>query len=296
MHNSLRLLRTYLATALAAALLAVVLCCCLPKTYAARVKVSNEKNQTGLLIGMTGMRASLDNLAEKGGLQYVDVYAQVLAADDFLREVGGVVLPSGITYYQHLARGKALQEAEVIDRMREHIRFQVSSEFSTLLLRVTDRDPLVAAHMADSVSARLQAAVCRLRTAQLRAQLEHALQTQQQAREAYQRTARLCADYADSHLETADPREEEELNRLQGDKNRAMVFYTTAAVEVTRLRALIGRNASPFAVIYGASVPRHAERPSLPLYILAFIFIAWVGLTWVILYRRKFRNQPRHDD
>ena len=154
-------------------------------------------------------------------------------------------------------------------------------------ITVRMQDPLVAATVADSVVARLQACITGYRTK--KAVDDYAcIESLCRERQAeYYAAQQRYAAYADGNASLYTRRSMVEGERLQNDMNQAYQIYTQVASQLQTARARIQEAKPVFAVVNPATVPVRASSPRRARIVLAFAAAAAAAAAaWVLLENR----------
>ena len=262
----------YIFATLIATLLAVVVWFCVPKEYTAVVKVSDEYKETDLAIGMTRAKANLRNLIGDAniGINNMDIYSQLLTSNDFVRKIAQTTISKkGQTY------GEYLEEEDTINAVSKHINYNYSNRQETLIISFTDRDPIIAAQMLDSVTTQLQSMVTSHRHEITLSALSNAINNLKKAKEKYDIALHNYSTFADFNWNISTTIAEQKEASLKEEVTLAYNHYEDASKEYARQQALSQRSYHPFAVIKSNSIPVK-NNSHLASYLLPFIFIALI--------------------
>ena len=146
----------YIVTTIIATLLALVVWLLVPKEYTAITKLSDEYKEVDLAIGLDKIKAQIKNVSggANKGINDFEVYAKFLKSKDFARTISQSKIPK-----KNMTYGEYLNKKDTIDAILDNINYNLSVKHQTLTISFTDRDPVVAAQMLDSVTAHLQAII-----------------------------------------------------------------------------------------------------------------------------------------
>ena len=292
--------RTYLLTCCVAMALAVVAVMSIPKEYASRLTIADESKETDLLLGLSHMRAWMKGtLKLNTGYKNIEVYGRHIASRAFAEEMGGVQIEGYGTDYAHYLREHHRRpwwehlltpddEVDFTGIIEEAIKMEVSGKYSTIRIQTTDQDPVVAAQLCDSV----------------RVLLEHFVRGEQQkiamhlrdnyailrrdAEQRYRDAQQRYTTYMDSHNESRLASETNEEKALQKEYDKAYEQYNEASLQYLRAEALVNKPTQPFAIVKNATVINKVHSPRAMGYLLAFLSIALITTTWVVLLRKKY--------
>ena len=182
--------------------------------------------------------------------------------------------------------GEYLNKEDTIDAILDNINYNLSVKHQTLTISFTDRDPVVAAQMLDSVTAHLQATITAQRYQVAEAALISATAELERARRDYQELRHKYSAFVDSHLNLHSERRIQEENALKNECTLSYNHLSNIANEVAREKALMQRAYMSFAVIQSNTVPL---KPNIFFigYLLSSIFIALLFSHGLICYKRK---------
>ena len=273
-----------------ATLLAIVVWLCTPKEYTALVKVSDEYKETDIAIGLTSMKAHIRNLMDRGnsGINNMATYSKIILTEDFARNIAGKQIPGRQTTY-----GNYLGERDTVNAVLEHINYNHNTRQETLTISFTDRDPLIAAQMLDSVTALLQDMVTSHRRQIAEAVRQDAAQELRKAEEEYKKAEERYASFADSHADTGTQSEKKTEEALKNEVTLAYKHFEEVTNKYARQSAISQRSYLSFSVARNNTVPAR-PRGTFMGYWLSFLLIA-LALTHVARCYRSGRVRPSLD-
>lgn len=276
----------YIITTTIATLLAIIVWLWVPKDYTAITKLSDEYREVDLAIGLDNTKAQINNITGSAnkGINNIEVYAKILKSKDFARTISHSKIPEkGMTY------GEYLNKEDTIDAILDNINYNLSVKHQTLTISFTDRDPVVAAQMLDSVTVHLQATVTDQRHQVAEAALKSATAELERAKRDYQELCHKYNAFADSHLNSLSEQRIQEENALKNECALSYRHLRDVTNEYVREKALMQRAYMSFAVIQSNSVPQKPNSFFIG-YLLSFIFIALLFLHGFICYKRKTKE------
>ena len=275
--------RPYISATIVATLLAIAVWLCLPNEYAAKTKISDEYKEVDIAIGLSKIEAQINAAKANVGTNDMGTYCHILKTEDFARDISHVRLKDkGMTY------GEYLEEKDTIETVLDHIEYNYSSSTTTLTIQFTDRDPVVAAEMLDSVTMHLQQRVTSYRQRMARAALADAEAVRQRAWADYLEAQANYSDYMDTHNDILLEKEKGEEKILLQDMNLTREHYEEATEKCVRYKAIMHRATLAFAVVQSNSVPHQSNRHFLS-YLLSFIIIALILTKAYLLFTAKRR-------
>lgn len=258
-----------LATAIAT-LLAIAVWLCVPTEYRATTEVSDEYKEVELAIGLNSQKAYIRNItkAANKSLNNMESYSKLLKTDDFARSIAQKQVPGkGMTY------GEYIGADDTIEVVKSHIEYNYHWRNETLVMGFTDRDPVVASQMLDSVTHQLQTTITSYRHYMADADLKNAEKELQLAGEKYKQAQVAFASFSDSNANLKSARVQEEARALEQELSLAYKHYEETTTQYARHLALKQRSYLSFTVIKANSIP-HQPKKHLIGYILCFVLTA----------------------
>lgn len=182
----------------------------------------------------------------------------------------------------HLTR----EEAGIVGALGRRIDVSVDKKTYMITLSVTMQDPLIAATLTDTVMDRLQQYITDYRTSKARVDLEFAQQLYDEARQKYYEAQQAYADFVDMNQNLSFLSVQTRQERLQNEMNLAYNLYNQTAQQLQLAKAKVQESTPVYAVIQEATVPLRASKPSKPMILIGFVFLAGVGSVGWILFAR----------
>lgn len=273
----------YISVAIIAALLAIVVWQCIPKEYTAATKLSDEYKEMDLSIGLNSISSKIKKTLsdENVGMDDVEVYCKVLTTEDFARAISNKrVHGTQMTY------GEYLGKKDTIEAIKDRIEYNVSIKQSTLTIGFTDRDPLVAAQMLDSVTTELQHVITRYRHQVVDAAYGNVEREFRIAEKKYKEAEKAYSDFSDAHYKASTHIVQQEEESLKNNFKTAQAHYEVALTQYVRQEFLRQRANASFAIIQANSVPQQPNSHFIS-YLLSFVCIALILTHSYQLYHRK---------
>lgn len=276
----------YIVATVIATLLAIVVWLLTPKEYTAITKLSDEYKEVDLAIGLDKLKAQFKNVSggANKGINDIEVYAKILKSEDFARDISHSRVPS-----KDMTYGEYLNKKDTIDAILDNINYNLSTKHQTLTISFTDRDPVVAAQMLDSVTARLQAVVTDHRHQIAEAELKNATEELERAKKGYQELCHRYDAFVDSHKDLLSESEIQEEKALQNECEISYNHLKEITNEYTRHLALKQRAYMSFAVIQSNTVPTESN-DHVASYIWVFIILGLFATTTFRQYLLKKKS------
>ena len=276
-------LHPYITATIAATLLAIVVWILVPKEYTAITKLSDEYKEIDLAIGLNDMKASIKHLTgeSNAGMNDMAVYCKILKTDDFARKLSHKQVPN-----KNVSYGEYLSEKDTIENILDRINYNYSSKQETLTISFTDKDPVIAAQMLDSITAQLQFIITRYRQSTADASLQNAERNLSATRLHYEQAQKNYASFVDSHTDINTQKYKQQEQALNKTVSITENIYQKATQEYARQKALKQRSYLSFAVIQNNSVPQKSSKYFIG-YLFTFLFIALLFTHGYICLNKK---------
>lgn len=276
----------YIVATIIATLLAIVVWLLVPKEYTAITKVSDEYREVDIAIGLDRIKAQIKNASggANKGINDIGVYAKFLKSEDFAHTISQVRMPG-----KNMTYGEYLNKKDTIDAILDNINYNISYKDQTLTISFSDRDPVVAAQMLDSVTANLQAAITDHRHRVAEAALNNATAELERAKKDYQESCHRYSAFADSHRDLLTQSEIQKEKALKKDCSLSYNHLKNIANEYAREKALMQRAYMSFAVIQFNSVPIKSN-DHVANYLFVFIIIALFATATYRQYSQKKKS------
>ena len=278
---------TYIIASVIATLLAIVVWFCTPKEYTAFTKVSDEYKEMDLAIGLSPIKAQLKNLnfSEDLSINNMETYCKILKTEDFARSISHKQVPDKrITY------GEYLDEKDTIESIKDRINYNYSSKQETLTISFTDKDPVIAAQILDSITTELQTVITQSRHQVIEAAINNAKKQLTEASQLYKIAQKEYASFTDSNNAITSNSLSEKEHALLRNVTIAKNHYTEAVKQYSRQIALKQRTYQSFTIIQSNTVPTNSN-DHLVSYLLVFIII---GLLATATFRQYSLKKKSH--
>lgn len=185
------------------------------------------------------------------------------------------------------------EQMKAAKSLRSRIAVSVDRKTSVITLRVTMQDPVVAAAVADAVIENLQRYITSYRTSKARRDLEFAEHLCEESRMAYETAQSRYAEYVDRNQNVVLRRVRIEEERLQNEMQLAYNVYNQTSQQLQLARAKVQEMTPVYAVVSPVTVPLRASRPSKPMIIAVFVFLAGAGSSAWIIFGRDVMSRIR---
>ena len=273
----------YIFATVIATLLALVVWLCVPKDYTAVTKLSDEYKETELAIGFNNAKAYLKNAmgGANSGMNDMEIYCKVLKTEDFAHDISQKQVPG-----KHMTYGQYLDKEDTIKAVLDRINYNYSTIETSLSISLTDKDPVVASQMLDSITVHLQDIITLHRHTVVDSALHNAIRVMTATQAKYQQALANYGRFIDSHTDISSNVLKQQEKALENESKDAYALHEKAVEEYARQKALKERAYLSFAVIQDNTVPQHANK-SLIGYLLCFIMLALLFTRAFIRYKDK---------
>ena len=304
--------KVFAAVGAMAILLAMLISASIPKEYSAQVKISDERKESDILLGLNNFAAwARGAINDRKGLRMPEVYAMTVTTKEFAEQISKVKLEGYQTDYYHYIlnhhktpwwekwlgyfKEQENEHDRVIGIIQENIKSEASSIYNTTLLQVTDQDPVVAAMIVDTIRCRLEN---RLKDHYYTRALRDLLQVKEKTEMAelrYKKAQQTYNQFSDSHQDLTTPAAMSHEDNLLAEYDAAFGAYNQACEQLRRAQALLEKQPSTFAVLKNATVPMKESRPATIGYVMSFLFMGLTFTLWIVLGKRKYQEYKRRE-
>ena len=179
------------------------------------------------------------------------------------------------------------QQAAVMRAIQQNVTCDVDSKTGVISISVTDQDPLIAATMADSVQSRLQEFITKYRTNKARHALESTKRLCMEAKQRYEKARQLYGAFSDSNQDLILESVRSKQQDLENDMQLQFNTYNSLAANLQSAYAKVQEVTPAFTTLQSATVPLKKAGPHGSRIVLAFLFVAFLGVTIHALWKEK---------
>ncbi len=174
-------------------------------------------------------------------------------------------------------------QSKIVEKLREQITASVDKNTGVTTISVTLQDPLVAAHMADVVIAKLQEYIVAYRVRKAQQDCDYYEQLYRERQQEYYRAQQEFAFYVDANKGVILQSALTERERLANEMNLAYSVYSQVANQLQVARAKVQEAKPAFAVVEPATVPLKPSGMSKKVMLVVFVFLAFViEAVWIL--------------
>lgn len=183
------------------------------------------------------------------------------------------------------------EESQVVTALNQRVTADVDNKTAIITVTVTMQDPLVSALLADTVIERLKEYVTNYRTEKAREDMAYAQLLHDEAQAEYFKAQQAYAKYADRNNNISNRSGNIEMERLQNEASLRYNVYNSTAQQLQIAKAKVQEMAPVYTVIEPATVSVRAAKPSKPMIIVGFTFLAFViAAAWVLFGNDFVKN------
>ena len=179
---------------------------------------------------------------------------------------------------------KQTRIAKLIDKK---VVCDVDQKTLVITIDVRDQDPIICATMADSVKERLQDFITAYRTNKARVDLEYNKKLCAEAKARFEKARQRYVTFADANQDVVLQSVRTKIADLENEMQLQFSAYQTYFGQVQNSEAQVQQETPAFMTLQSATVPIKPIGPSRIKYLLAFLFLAFVGTTTYVLYKEN---------
>lgn len=260
-----------------------------PKEYASFAKISDEHVDTDILIGLDPMTAQLRNMQPKDlGISSPLVYGTILHSESLIQTLAKThIVGKNCTYQQYLGIKDTDKCIEVI---KNKIKYKIDETRYTITIRMSDKSPLVAAQLTDTILSLLHQTISQDKGTTIQSQINRTEKEKDEALTVYQYALKQYNTYLDKHFNMTLPSEKQMLAYLSSEKTRTLLLYQRKQEQYDRALALQQKPMYPFTILQSPTVATEPFKPNIAAYIVAADLLIFIFLTWFILGKKTYQQ------
>lgn len=181
----------------------------------------------------------------------------------------------------------------IIATLGERIKVEVDKKTSVIKISVTMQDPLIAATLTNEVMEKLQDYITEYRTNKARKDLEYTQKLYEESMQSYHEAQQEYAAYMDRNQNVSLRSAQTQQERLRNEMELAFNVYNQTAQQLQVAKAKVQEDTPVYTVVEAASVPLRATKPSKPMILIGFVFLAGVGACGWILFGKDLIDSFR---
>ena len=182
-------------------------------------------------------------------------------------------------------------QSSIIGALGERISVSVDKKTSVINITTTMQDPLIAATVTNEVMTKLQDYITTYRTNKARKDLEFTEKLYEENMETYHKAQQEYASYMDRNQNVSLRSAQTQQERLRNEMELAFNVYNQTAQQLQVAKAKVQEDTPVFTVVEAATVPLRASKPSKPMILIGFVFLAGVGAAGWVLFGKEIFEQ-----
>ena len=171
------------------------------------------------------------------------------------------------------------EQSEIAKVIAQKVVCDVDKKTMVITINVTDQDPVIAATMADSVQAKLQAYITDYRTQKAKIDLEYNKKIYSETKARYDQAVLNYANYADANQRVFLERVRSKQTKLQNELSIQTQAYTQIAAQLMASEAKVQEDTPAFTTLQPATVPLQKSGPKRAQACLIGLFLAFIAVT-----------------
>ena len=172
----------------------------------------------------------------------------------------------------------------LVEALKGSINVLVDKKTEVITLSFTDRDPLVAAMMVDTIKARLQERITEYRTKKAILDCEYMGKLYLESKAEYEKAQELYAEYVDRNRNVTQERFLVEKERLAADRDFKNSLYMQWAQQLQLAKAKVQEQTPAFTTLKPAAVPALPSSMSRFMVLALFTFFGCaLAVAYVLL-------------
>ncbi len=179
------------------------------------------------------------------------------------------------------------RQTTLIDLLRKSITCSVDKKTEVFTIGVSMQDRLIAATLADSVTARLQKFMTDYRTSKARNDLDYYTKLVNEAKADYEKARKAYASFADANTELSMPSYNVKLEDMENDMQLKFNTYTAMTTQMEGAKAKVQERTPSFTVLQSPTVPVKASSPKRMIFCIGMLFLATCGTIVYLLIKEK---------
>ena len=180
---------------------------------------------------------------------------------------------------------------EIIMALGKKIEVEEDKKTSVIKISVTMQDPLISATLTNTVMEKLQDYITAYRTNKARIDLEYTERLYKESMENYYKAQQEYAVYMDRNQNISLRSAQTQQERLRNEMELAFNVYNQTAQQLQVAKAKVQEDTPVYTVVEAATVPLRASKPSKPLILIGFVFLAGVGSCGWVLFGRDLKKE-----
>lgn len=176
-------------------------------------------------------------------------------------------------------------EDNIANSIRDNINITIDKKTGVITINTKAQDALICKTLGDSVKERLQKFITAYRTSKARIDYEYYKELTQEAKEDYEKARQRYAATSDASTNISLRSIELKLEDLENDMQLKFNSYTTMNTQLQASKAKVQERTPAFTLLKGASVPVKPSGPKRMIFVLAMMFLTFIGTSLYAYYK-----------
>lgn len=179
------------------------------------------------------------------------------------------------------------RQTGLVEMLRQNVDCSVDKKTEVFTISVSAQDKLIAASLADSVTARLQRFITDYRTSKARMDFEYYSRLADEAKTDYEKIRRQYTSFADSNMDITMPSYQARLEDMENDMQLKYNTYTAMMTQLESAKAKVQERTPSFTVMESSTVPQKPSKPKRMIFCAAMLFLVTMVTIAYLLVREK---------
>lgn len=173
------------------------------------------------------------------------------------------------------------KQVTMVEKLNANIGLFVDKKTDVITLSFTDRDPLVAAAMADTIMNRLQQKVTEYRTKKVVDDCKYIEKMYFESKDSLDASQKRYADFVSCNRNVISEHVNIEKEKLEADKELKTTLYTQWAQQLLLAKAKVQESTPVFVTLKPTTVPANASSMSRSMKVILYTFF---GALFAVAY------------
>ncbi len=178
-------------------------------------------------------------------------------------------------------------ENSYYEAARSNIELSIDKKTGIITIHITAQDPLICRTLGDSIKDKLQIFITDYRTNKARIDYEYYQDLTDKAKKEYEESRDKYARASDASFHTALQSTLQKVRDAERDMQMKFNTYTTLNNQLQTAKARVQERTPAFTVIKGAQVPVKASSPKRMIFVVAMLFLAFIGTSLYIFFKYR---------
>lgn len=184
-----------------------------------------------------------------------------------------------------------VEQSGIVGVLGKRIEVEEDKKTTLIKISVTMQDPLISATVTNTVMEKLQDYITNYRTNKARVDLEYTQKLYDESMENYYKAQQEYASYMDRNQNISMKSVQAHQDRLKNEMQLAYSVYNQTAQQLQVAKAKVQEDTPVYTVVETATVPLRASKPSKPLILIGFVFLAGLGASGWILFGKDMKKE-----